>query len=376
MNAPTRILYTTTTSDVGGAEVFLEDLVGRLNRDRFSPSVLSLCPVGRVGDRIRATGVRVDTLDLATDVTPLGLGRAVRLLAGYLKRHPADLIHSQLYRANVVSSIAARFVRPRPAVVNAQHSLYAMTGRNAERVAKLLRPLADTIVAVSPVVRDYLIETDGVPSEQIQVINNGVDTSRFFAGEELELRRELGLTPEELLILAVGRLSEEKGIGFLLEALAQLVPRFSGIRLAVVGDGPEREALEERTGSLALGEHVSFLGMRSDIPALLRAADVFALPSLKEALPIALLEAMASHCCVVASRVGGVPFALEDGRDGLLVDPGDPAQLVASLSEVLEDDLRRKALGEAGRARVELDFTLEGTARRHEALYDELTRRH
>ena len=357
---------------MGGVEVFLQQLVSRLDRRRFEPSVLSLCPIGRVGERIRELGVPIDSLDQRQEAGPRELVAAVRQLRSRLRRQPVDLVHSQLYRANVVTSVAARLVRPRPVVVTAQHSLYAMTGKSAERVARWLRPLSDVIVAVSPVVRDYLMTSDGVPAEKIRVINNGVDVERFRPGSESALRERLSAGPDTLLVGVVGRLSEEKGIDLLLDAMAQLRSRAPRLRLAIVGDGPERAALELRVERLGLGDQVVFLGMRQDIDRLLRAFDVFAMPSRKEALPIALLEAMASGCCIVASRVGGIPLVLEDGVEGRLCEADSVSSLRASLEPVLEDPELRSRLARAARERVESELTLDQTARQHERLYSEL----
>ncbi len=365
-----RILYTTTTSDVGGAEVFLEELVGRLDRARFEPRVVSFCDVGRAGQRLADQGIRVDSLGLGERSGPADLVRGVARLRRVLRRDRIDLVHSQLYRANVVSNVAARLVRPRPVVVNAQHSLYAMTGKSAEIIARVARPLADLTVAVTPVVHTYLVETDGVPAEKIRVIDNGVDEQRFRPGDEPQLRAELGVLSGELLLGAVGRLSEEKGLDVLLRVLSR--EALPPVRLAIVGDGPERSALEELTRSLGLEDRVAFLGMRSDTERLLRAFDLFVLPSLKEALPIALLEAMASGCAILASRVGGIPGALAPEVEGVLVDPRDEDQLAQGLQRLVGSAELRSKLGRAARLRVEQSFTLDGTARRHEELYTEL----
>ncbi|MEM6702211.1 MAG: glycosyltransferase [Acidobacteriota bacterium] len=372
---PHRILFATTTSDFGGAEVFLQELIGRLDRRRFEPLLLSLCPPGRMAERVRADGVPVHTFDSAESTSIPELLRSIGRLRRFFARERVDLVQSQLYRANVVANVAGRLATRRPVVVNAQHSLYAMTGKSAEMMARWARPLADVTVAVSPIVEEYLVRDEKANPKRIRVIDNGVDDERFRPSDDRPLRSELGLEDDVLLLGAVGRLSEEKGIEHLLDALGRYEEASGSAQaahLALVGDGPERGALEERVATLELVDRVSFLGVRSDIPELMRSFDVYVLPSLREALPISLLEAMASGACVVASAVGGVPHALEDGVEGLIVEPGDVDALAAALRQCLGDSVRRAGFGTAARARVERDFSLTVATRRYETLYAEL----
>ena len=367
-----RILFATTTSDFGGAEVFLQELIGRLDRQRFEPVLLSLCPPGRVAERVRAQGVAVHTFELGESTSVVELTVAIRRLRRFFVDERIALVQSQLYRANVVANVAARLTRKRPVVVNAQHSLYAMTGKSAEMLARWVRPLADLTVAVSPIVEEYLVGDEGTDPRRVRVIDNGVDDERFRPSDDRPLRHELGLAPDELLLGAVGRLSEEKGLLHLVDALAKLTDLQRPVRLALVGDGPQRGELEQRIHDLGLANLVTFLGVRSDIPELMRSFDLYVLPSLREALPISLLEAMASGCCVVASSVGGVPHALADGVEGRIVPPGEVEALAEALRGCLGDEEERDRLGRSARQRVERDFSLTVATQRYEELYTEL----
>lgn len=369
-----RILFATTTSDFGGAEVFLQELVGRIDRSRFEPILLSLCPPGRVAERVRERGYSVHTFDLGESTSTVELASAIRRLRRFFVDERIDLVQSQLYRANVVANVGALLSRRRPVVVNAQHSLYAMTGKTAEMLARWVRPLADVTVAVSPIVEQYLVEDEGADPRRVRVIDNGVDDDRFHPGEDRPLRSELGLAPGVSLLGAVGRLSEEKGLIHLIDALAKIASETPALEthLALVGDGPQREELEERIALHGLTDAVTFVGVRSDIPELMRSFDLYVLPSLREALPISLLEAMASGCCVVASSVGGVPRALTDGVEGRIVPSGEVDALAEALQQCLASEGERSRYGRAARRRVERDFSLAVATRRYEELYAEL----
>jgi len=169
-------------------------------------------------------------------------------------------------------------------------------------------------------------------------------------------------------VLTVARLDPQKGLHDLVAAAA-LVPE---ARVMVVGEGPERRALETRIAHLGLGDRVHLLGFRSDVPDLLAGSDLFVLPSLFEGLPLSILEAMAAGKPVVATAIGGNDEAVVDGATGLLVPPGDPRALADAIRALLRDPERRRRLGEAGRRRAEAEFSAPAMVRRVAAVYDEL----
>jgi glycosyltransferase involved in cell wall biosynthesis len=212
----------------------------------------------------------------------------------------------------------------------------------------------------------------GIPGARIRRIPNGVDTSRFApagAAERARLRGAAGV-PAGALAIYAGRLAPEKGADVLLEAWAALAPE-TPATLCLVGDGPERAALEARARALGIDGRVRFAGARADVAPWLRAADLFVLPSRTEGLSVALLEAMACGLPVVATDVGATREAA--GPDGaVVVPPGRPDALAAALATVLRDAGRARALGAAARARAVAGFGIEAVAARHLDLYREV----
>lgn len=364
-----RVLFVTTTSDYGGAESLLERLVSLLDPRRFVPIFCSLCPLGEIGRRIAAGGVETLSLGMTAQPHPAEMIAAPFRLARLFDQHHIDLVHAQLYRANVLSALAARLARRRPAVVVAQHSLSPAKGRFASIAAWATRPLTATTIAVSDAVKERLADGWGPAPERVVVIQNGVDTERFHPRDGLAIRRELGLEPTVFVIGGVGRLSPVKGFDALLEAVAQLRRDGRETALVLVGDGPEHESLETQARSLGLEDAVRFLGVRHDLEMIYPGFDVFALPSLREASPMALLEAMACGCAIVASRVGGVPEMIEDGRSGLLFDRTAPGALTKALARLAENPGLRRSLGEEARRRSEERFSLAAVVHQHERLY-------
>jgi glycosyltransferase involved in cell wall biosynthesis len=232
---------------------------------------------------------------------------------------------------------------------------------------RLLARGVNRYAAVSHDVAAELVERFRWPASKIEVVYNAVRLERFQAPAPPGLREELGGS-DRPLVLTCARLDEQKGHRVLLSAAAQL----SGICLAFAGEGPERAALEALADELGVADRVSFLGYRDDIPALLAACDVFALPSLYEGSSLAVLEAMAAGRAVVSSTIGGTEELIEDGRSGLLVRPGDVDGLRNALERAVVDEKLRSALANAARERVERDFTPQAMVGANERIYREL----
>jgi glycosyltransferase involved in cell wall biosynthesis len=239
-------------------------------------------------------------------------------------------------------------------------------------VDRLLYRLSDRILVPSQASKRMVVEKEGIRARRISVVYNGVDPEVFAPlHDRAEIRAELGIGAGEVVAGTVGRLSPEKGgVDLLIRAMASLRAEYPQVRLVVVGDGPLRPQLESMAGEVGLP--VIFTGTRTDVPRLLGAIDLFVLPSLLEAMPIALLEAMAMRLPVVATRVGGVPEIVRDGIDGLLVAPGSAAALHAAIGQLVGSPALRCRLGEAAQARVLSRFTIEGMVKRVEGIYDRL----
>ncbi|MCG8462411.1 MAG: glycosyltransferase, partial [Holophagales bacterium] len=304
-----RLLFLITTSDFGGTESFLERLVSGLDRDRFELSVCSLCPPGRIAQRIEELGIPVLDLGMHPRARPMEMLLAVPRLSKLFRCLGIELVQSLLYRANVLAAFAVRSMgRSRPVLVTGQRSLIP-GGRSLDfRAQQLTRSWADRVVAVSEAVRRELLATERVAPEKVEVIQNGIDLHRFplpAAGERDRARAAWDLDPGAIVVGAVGRLHGPKGVSHLVRALALARREDPRLVLVLAGDGPEQENLERQVEAQDLREHVRFLGFRSDPRPLYPGFDVYALPSLAEGSPNALLEAMGRGCACVASNVGG-----------------------------------------------------------------------
>jgi glycosyltransferase involved in cell wall biosynthesis len=233
-------------------------------------------------------------------------------------------------------------------------------------VQRWLHRRATHVTAVSEAVAGTVVAF-GVPRERITVIPNGVDMARFDgAGAD---RGALGAANGEPVVGSVGCLAARKDYATLLDALARMAARGRRFHAALVGDGPERAALERQAGALGIGDRVTFLGERPDIERLLPAMDVFVLSSREEGIPNALLEAMAAGRPSVATAVGGTPEVLEDGVTGWLVPPSDPQALSVAIEQTLADPEEAARRGAAARRAMLEHRSIDTMVRRHEEFY-------
>jgi glycosyltransferase involved in cell wall biosynthesis len=233
-------------------------------------------------------------------------------------------------------------------------------------------PQADRVVAVSREGEQWMLAA-GCAREQVTMISNAVDPADFSCRDSrAEVRRDLSIDEDAVLLCAVGRLSREKGQDVLIDAFARIAPRHPALQVALAGDGPDRLSLEARSTALGVRARVHFLGHQPHVARVYTAADIIVLPSRSEGMPNALLEAMATGTPVIAAAVGGVPEVAHDGHDAWLVPSDDPPALAASIEDAIEhpEEMRRRAL----RAQQQvLDSRAPGQrAARLVALYDDV----
>ena len=276
-----------------------------------------------------------------------------------------DIVHSHNYKSNFYARLASLSTSVHTVatchnwIINSNKlALYA-------RLDKLLLNLFDKIVAVSDSVARQLFAF-GVPASRIVTISNGVDFSRFSdPGDVSYLRRHFGFNSDCKIVTAIGRISQEKGHGFLLEAAKTVVRQYPDTQFLVVGDGP---LLDELKGMCA-GLPVKFTGSRDDIPQVLALADIFVLPSLTEGTPMVLLEAMSAGKPVVSTDVGAIPSILRHMENGLLVRPASAEQLASALLFLLANPVAAAAMGERARIEAQHLYSSQKMAESYLSLY-------
>lgn len=370
MSTPRGILYVNHEVECGGGEHSLLALLRGLDRERYGPQLL--CPEeGPLSHAARELDVPVHLLPMRFTTRAgklVGLWRSARSLRAMLAELSIDLLHANSLHAGYVSLYAATRLDV-PVVWHVRDIGYPAAARWACR-------RANRVIANSRATADDL----GV--ETATVIYNGVEECFFSAPDtRAEVRDELGVPGDALLVGTIGRLDPWKGHEDFLEAAAAVHQMHPSAVFLVVGDllfescrrnyGNRREQLETHTKKLGLGGITRFLGNREDVPRLLGALDILVHPSVEpEPFGRSIVEAMAAGVPVVATRVGGVPEIVTDEENGLLVPPGDPAALAKQVSRVLGDDALRARLAMAGQAAARSRFTIESHVEAVQKLYE------
>jgi len=368
-----RILFLSTSMGMGGADSQLLSAAQELRRRGHEIFIISMTPLGPMGLEARKVGLFTESLQMRRGIPdPRGLLR----LARFVRSWRPDVVHSHMVHANLLAR-AVRFLAPVPALVSTIHNINE-GGRARMAAYRLTNGLVDHMTIVSEAAANRFVEDRIVPQRLLRVIPNGVniDHYRKVPPEIREsLRRLLGLTGS-FVWLAVGRFETAKDYPNMLRAFARVRERRAEAHLLLVGRGSLQEETEALVGELGLADSVRFLGVRSDIPEVMSAADGYVLSSAWEGMPMVLLEAAAAGLPTVATRVGGNHEVVRDGETGFLVPPGDDAALAEAMLKLMALPVsERRAMGDAGHHHVRSHYGLGRVAERWEELYREVLAR-
>lgn len=369
-----RVLVVIDSLTHGGAELLLTDFVAAAGAARIEPSVAYLGERdGSPGAaRLREHGIEPVCIAIDGLLHPRSLTR----LRAHVRDVAPDIVHTHLDYADFMGGIASRSLGI--PMVSTVHVMEWRAGGTRDRVRGRLiasgrRRMAARVATVSDAARAALLEARLDTPGHVVTVHNGIAAAPA-AGAGAAVRAELGLGPDALVVAQVAVLREGKGHAVAAQAVARLRAEHPQVRLVVVGDGPARQEVERALAPL--GEAAVMLGHRDDVMAVLDAADVLVHPSDVDALPTAVMEAMAAALPVVATSVGGVPELVADGETGVLLPaPATAPALAEAMSPLVSDAELRRRLGAAGRARYERSFTAESWARRTRALYDSVLER-
>lgn len=352
-----RVLTVIAELGSGGAETVAADLAEHLLARGDEITLAS--SGGWRADELSARGARLLEVPLRSAAAG-SLARSVLRLRHDVRGRPPDIVHSHNVRATFAAHLGTRWSRHRPRLVTTVHGL---SDADYPRAARVLAHTADRVVAVSDHVAGRL-ESAGLPTHRLVVIENAVAPPRL--PDKNAARRELDLEATTRVAVCVARLEAPKRHDQLIEAWAALPP---DAVLLVAGDGSGRGALEQRIAEAGLGDRVRLLGERRDVPRLLSAADLLVLPSDREGLPMAVLEAMAAGIPVVASAVGGVadldPTTLE------LVRPGSCRDLAAGLRRVLDDPVGARARAARASEAIQQRYSSSSMCSAYESVFSE-----
>lgn len=375
---PLRVLWLIDSLTAGGAEALSVEFGKGLDPTTVDYRVCCLRSIdgNPFEAELRAQGIPCINLEAKSlrDV------RAFRALLRLLRITRPDVVHVHLTYASIWGPLAARIASiPCVATLHVEPSARPWWTREGARErlrCRIIDRICRSVIAVSAFVQDAYLGTGMIRPQRFVVAYNGIDTETFTPARDaddpqrLTLRDELGIPAQANVVTIVSVLRAGKGIEVLIDAALGITHSAKKVWLVVVGEGPLHEQLAKRAGALGLNGRIIWTGFRRDVAALLKASDVFVLPSrIGDAFPTALLEAMASGLPVVATRVGGIPEIVDD-TTGLLVTAGDRAALEHAVASLLTDRDGRALMGKAGRLRAQRAFALSVWRERLVAIYE------
>ncbi|AQS59570.1 glycosyl transferase family 1 [Desulforamulus ferrireducens] len=359
----------------GGLKNHLINLVRYTDKNKFDVTVA--CPPNcPLFEELTSLGIKTLPIPLLGELSPTKDYAVVRTLVKYLHQSGTTILHAHSSKGALVGRIAAIIARTPVVLFTVHNSIFYEEWPQWKKslfayVERLLARFTDRIITVSEALKQELIENEKIPAKQISTIYNGIEVDKFTAKVDmLSIRKELNIPELGPVIGTIARLAPQKGVTYFLKA-ASLLKEYQ-VNFLVVGDGPLRESLEQEVIELGLQKRVVFTGNRENIADILSMMDIFVLPSVTEGLPLTILEAMAAGKPVVATRVGGVPEAIVEGKTGLVVAPRDPEALAVALAGMLSERDKLIRMGLNGQKHVVEKFTIQHMVDRTTELYTQL----
>jgi glycosyltransferase involved in cell wall biosynthesis len=365
-DAPVRLAFCITELDAGGAERGLMQLVLGLDRSQWQSRVFCLGPPGPFASVLLDEGIPVRCFYA---VHLWDAPRIVWEISHELRSWQPALLQTFLFHANILGRMAGRCARV-PRIVCGQR----VAERRASwygRIDRWTDSCVDRHVCVSQGVAAYCEQFVGLPREKLVVIPNGVELARFDTATPCDWT-VFGVPADGQVLIAIGRLEPQKGIDVLLNAFATVAEQHAHSHLVIVGDGPDRAALQQQAEGLQLKQRVTFVGRRDDVPRLLAGSVALVLPSRWEGMPNVVLEAMAAAKPVIATQVEGTQELVRPGRTGWLVPVDDATALSQAMCELLGDAAAAIQLGRESQRIVSSEFTISAMVTAYDRLYREL----
>lgn len=361
------IMQITHDLNIGGLQRVVVDLACNLSKDRYNLTVCALREGGPLERELSDEGIPV--IKLAEDrykVDYLMFWKIYRTI----KSMKPTIVHTHNTQPFIEGTVAALMAGV-PVVVHTDHGRQFPDKRRYMTAERILARFVKQVIAVSEATKNDLVQYEKIPASKIKVVANGINENKYrFQVDRQWKKRELNIEADTgPLVGWCGRLSPEKGLDILIRAVELLKNDFPKMVFLIAGegdlDGPLRQEVKERN----VERWVRFLGPRNDVHEIMGIIDLFVLPSLHEGLPLVLLEAMAASLAIVATNVGGIPDAVFDGVNGLLVEPSHPEQFAAAIKQLLSDSVMREQYARKSLMYFQQKYGLQKMLNEYETVY-------
>ena len=363
-----KVLFVIWSLETGGAERFLVSLLRSIDRERIHPVVCCLNWKGAWASEVEEKDIKVIALHKKSGVD----FRAFLNLIKIMKEGDFDIVNTHLWTADVMGRLAA-FLTGTPIVISTAQNVDIWKKWWHRVIDKLLAYRTNKIIAVSEAVKEYYHKQVGIPLSKIVCIPNAIETERYEKPGNVDyLYDELKISPDNFVLACIGRLTHQKGHHYLLESIKLVQDSLPNLRVLFVGDGELKDELIKHAKNLGILNMIFFMGYRDDIAEILHLSNALVLPSLYEGLPLCVLEAMAAGRPVIATKVGGTPKLVEDGKTGVIVPPKDITAMAEAIRTVLSLPDRGKEMGERGKNIVAMHFSVNFIAKKTADLFNSL----
>jgi len=366
------VLHLSAPTALAGAERVMLTFLKNFDRQRFSVSVGSYLNLNHQDNLFTKA---VELLDIHLNKILIGRNNLLAELwqtIEIIKKNKIDLLHTHGYRSDISGFFAAKYAGI--PIVSTLHGWTPISRklRAYEALDRCCLKKFDKVLCVSKAMHSALIQK-GFSDTQLQYMHNAVDIDDSESSyDSTQLREEMGCSPQDTIILSVGRLSPEKGLKVLLLSFKERYSDMKNIKLIIAGDGPQRSELEDFANDLGIADQVFFTGHRKNVQDYYKIANLFVMPSFTEGFPMALLEAMQNGLPVVATNVGGIPDIIESGVNGLLIKPGDVECLGDAMHFILSDNELASKFSQNAKETVKTKYVAGPWVTQIEAIYHDI----
>ncbi len=365
-----RVLQVIGSLHFGGAERLVAHLATGIDHTRFDMMVCCTREAGKIGEQIAASGLPVVALGSRQGLQRYGVPLSMLRM---IRAHAPDVVHTHgLVALTGVGPLA--YLRALPYWIHTFHyGNYPYKSARQMWLERALSRRASKLVAVAAAQRDAIARFHRLPIERLIVISNGVSPNPFLNLPEVRRRKrqELGFADTDFVVASISVLSEQKGVEYFLRAAAEILQRRPDVKFLVVGGGPLEMQLRAEADRLGLNEYIRFTGWRADVQELLLSIDIYVMASLWEAMPLALLEAMAARRAIVATNVGNNAEIVGLGDAAMVVPPRDSAALANCICQLIESPATANALASRALDRFEQNYTAATAMNAYQSLYDQ-----
>ena len=361
-----RLMQITHDLAIGGLQKVVVNICKTIDRDKFHVSVLCLRDLGEFVPEVERLGIKVMYLlqkKYGTDYF------SFLKVARILRQEKIEIIHTHNIQPFIDGTIGA-FLSGVKTVVHTDHGRKFPDKKRYMLAERILSHFVYKVVGVSEDTSNNLIKYEKISPRKIITIPNGIDGSKYLTNIDKDKKKEeLGINNDGPIIGLGARLTKIKGITYLLQSMPETIKEFPDITLIIAGKGEIEEELKREATLLGIHKNVLFLEPRLDMHELLRLFDIFVLPSLSEGLPMILLEAMAAGCPIIATNVGGIHTAIKHGKNGFLIEPGQPDAITSETIKLLSDDSLRQQFSSNNIKDFKEKYSAEKMTRKYEKLY-------